>query len=263
MAGFSVPELRRKLNLLVETGHFADRAAIARAFGLSEITLRGWANGSSGTPPDTVPQKNVAALVDLYARALPDLSSGAIRRVLAGPASDLENLLRGGSDCSLKDLIAREADTSSAVLFFDNPNSMGLVRRATSNQPEPQFTVKIGQAFRLEFVTTSLAGFVIALQAAPSGWAVVSSSLDRKTGRIHVLGADTDGSLPFMIEDNEIGRHVFVAAQAARAFPAELHLAGQDGVPLDRTLLAHFIRHFEAQDRSSRRLLAIDIEVTR
>lgn len=263
MAGFSVPELRRKLNLLVETGHFPDRTAIAGAFGLSEVTLRGWANGSSGTPHDTVPRKNAAALIDLYARALPDLPKDQIQELISGPADDLEVLLKAGSANSLKELIAIEADKSNAAIFYDNPNSMGLVRRAGSAQPAPQFTVKLGQAFRLEFKTTSRAGFLIALQSAPSGWAVVSSSLDRKQNRIHIFGVEADGSLPFMVEDNEVGRHVFVVAQAARAFPAELHLSEQDGVPLDRVLLAHFIRHFEGQDKSSRRLMAAEIEITK
>lgn len=263
MAGMNVPELARKLNLLVETGIFADRAALAKMFDRSEITLRGWANGGSGTPPDTVPQKNVSTLIGLYEKALPNLSYTDVCSVLAGPASDLENLLKPGSERSLKELIAREADKSSASLFIDDQTSMGLVRRAARSQPAPQFKVKREQPFRLEFATASRASFVIAIQCAPGGWAVVSSSLDRSIGRVHVLGADPDGSLPFMIEDNELGQHIFVMAQAARAFPAELHLAEQDGVPLDRTLLAHFIRHFEAQDRSSRRLFAVDIEMTK
>ena len=260
MAGLSVPELRRKLQLLVETGHFENRAAIAKALRRSEITLRGWANGSSGAPPDIVPQQNAQNFVDLYAQALPGVSKSGIRGLLLGPADDLENLLRAAPDRSLRDLIAREADVQSAALFLDESGAFSLARRASRARSEPQYRVEIGQAFRVEFPTRSRGGFVLALQAAPGGWGVVPSALDRKAGRIHLPGADEDGALSFLIEDNERGRHLFIAAQAHTAFPSALLLAARDGIPLDRTLLAHFQRHFEAQDRSARRLFAVEIE---
>ncbi|RAP43221.1 hypothetical protein BYZ73_00480 [Rhodovulum viride] len=262
MIGLSVPELRRKLQLLVETGQFASRAEIAAALGRSEITLRGWVNGSSGTPPDTVPSRTEKAFRGLYARALPDLSEDRVRELLLGPADDLENLLRAAPDRSLRDLLVREADRASAALFLDESGSLSLVRRARREKGTPQFHVEIGQAFRIEFSTRSRAVFALALQAAPGGWGVVPCTFDRDRLRIHLPGAEENGEVSFLIEDNEIGRHLFIAAQAPSAFPAELLLAGRDGIPPDRTLLAHFQRHFEAQEKSARRLFAVEIEFT-
>ena len=66
-----------------------------------------------------------------------------------------------------------------------------------------------------------------------------------------------------MCEDNEIGVHLFAAAQAPRPFPPELFAAARDGAALDRTLLAHFVRSFEAQDETARRLFAFDLEIVR
>jgi hypothetical protein len=86
---------------------------------------------------------------------------------------------------------------------------------------------------------------------------------DGKAMRLHLPGTGDDGDLASMREETEPGTHRFVAAQAGRPFPAELSAAGHDGVSLDRTLLAHIARTFEAQESSSRRLFALDLQIVR
>jgi len=65
-----------------------------------------------------------------------------------------------------------------------------------------------------------------------------------------------------MSEDDLTGRHRFVVAVHPRPFPAEFAAAGRDGATLDQRLLAHLRRHIEAQPKSSRRLMALDVDVT-
>lgn len=259
MAGQSVPELRRKLHLLIERGLFADMDAIATAIGRSPVTLRGWANGGSGSEPNTVPAKNVVSLVTLYQQALPNWSLDEIVRLLEGPADDLENAMSVPSASRMHDLLRKEASWNAATLIHDE-QELSLIRRFNPEKPIPHYVVRLGMAFRLEFATRSRAGFMIGLQSAPSGWGIVPASHDRQHACIHFPGTDERGDIGMMVEQSDTGRHMFIAAQAARPFPRQLVEAGDDSIALDRNLLAHFQRHFLQQDRSTRRLFAVEIE---
>ncbi|WP_299971483.1 hypothetical protein [uncultured Roseobacter sp.] len=261
MAGLYVPELARKLKLLVREGHYPDLKAIAAALGRSWITVKGWGNDGRDTPPNTVPLKNVDALISVFHKSLPHKSPEQLRHLLTGPADDLEALLSPGDGFTLAALINQEAVTGSAQLFTKpHPSSRGFVRRAGTPADAPEFRVHLGQPFRLEFATRSRASFCLALQKSPAGWAALACSLDREHRRIHLLAAEEDGSLPFMIEDQDAGAHMFVVAQAAEVFPRALYLAGRDGVPLHQALLKAFKDHFESQSRSTRKLMSVEIE---
>lgn len=267
MGGMNVPQLRRKLSLLVQYGHYESMNALAAAMNRSPITLKGWANGGSGTPAETVPQRNISALINAFARALPDLADDHIRRLLEGPADDLESFLQTSPKDGLKDLIASEADMASARIFLDESGALSLVRRARRVPPAPRYRVQLGQAFRIEVPTKSRAGFVLGLQAAPGGWGVVPATLEREAGLIHLPGPEelegAHATLSYLVEENEIGSHLFIAAQSPKPFPDELLRAGRDGIPLDRTLLTRFQQHFEAQSRKYRRLFAVEIAFER
>lgn len=258
MAGLIVPELSRKLELLIDHGHFNSRAAIARSLGRSSVTLRGWANGGSGAPPNTVTRPNAKAFVGLFAAALPDLSKDQIRQLVDGPADDLEAALSSDSNRSLKYLIDRHADWNACTLHLAR-SEFGLVR-VVREEKVAQYRIALAKPFRLEFSTRSRAGFVVALQSAPGGWGVVPSYLDRRRKCVDLPGGNLNQEFGLITEENEIGNHVFVAAQASRPFPAAFKSAADDGISLDRTLLSHFLRHFEDQDKSTRRLFAVSIE---
>lgn len=260
MSGVPVPQLGRKLRLLVTHGHADHMTDLARKIGgRRPATLRWWQSESGGHVANTVPEDAFSDLLKVFGDALPGQTPKQLRQLVLGPADDLEGLLAPQEATSFRALIDREADRSSGTLYRED--GLGLIKAHGGHTSPPQARVRRGELFRIEFATRLRGGFVAAFQAAPGGWGSVPSVLMRGKGAIHLPDTLPDGSPGFMSEDNEIGRHLFVAAQAARPFPPELEAAARDGLPLDRTLLAHVVRVFEAQDRSTRRLFTLEVEV--
>lgn len=263
MKGVFVPELRRKLDLLIETGCFADRAELHHVLGRNETTVRGWINGGSGQPPDTIPQKAFGNVLQAFAIALPLYSNERIRDLLCGPLNDLEQTLTPASELSLSALIVREANTSSITLITEERGALGIARRAKRYEPAPQHTLSLGQWFRMEIGTRSRATCVLALQNAPSGWVIQPSMLDRDRLLIHVPGPDEKDETGYLTEENEIGRHQFIVAQCPLAFPAALLSAAHDGIILERGLVGQFADHYQSQPKTERRLFAVEVEFFR
>lgn len=255
-----MPQLGRKLRMLVTYGHAKDMTELARQVGgRSPETLRWWQSEGGGRAANTVPERAFSDLLKVFGAALPDQTPQQVRRLVLGPADDLEHLFAPQTALSFRALIDREADWLSGTLYRED--GLALIRTHGAQGQPPQARIRRGEPFRVAFMTRLRGGFVAAFQAAPGGWGYVPSALVRATRCIHLPDLLADGSPGFMSEDNEIGRHLFVAAQAARPFPPELAAAARDGLPLDRTLLAHVVRAFEAQERSSRSLFALDVEV--
>lgn len=263
MTGLIVPQLGRKIRLLVEYGIHPSIEAVARTLDRSPITLRGWGHGSSGTVPNRVPPQVASAFLELYAAALPDLAPEQVRQLVLGPADDLEAMLSASAAPSLMVLITREADRTSGTLFDEKRGRLSLIRTNKARAARPLQTIELGRALGVEFATRSRAGFAVALQSASGGWGLVPCTLDRASGRIYLPNLNDNGSRDMLREDNEIGPHLSIAAQAGRPFPPEPFAAARDGLALDRTLLAHFARNFEAQDKTTRRLFALDLEIVR
>lgn len=255
-----MPQLGRKLRILVAYGHAEDMSDLAKKIGgRNPGTLRWWQSEGGGRAANTVPARAFSDLLKVFGAALPDQTPEQVRQLVLGPADDLERLLAPIEAASFRALIEREADRSSGTLYRED--GLALIRAHGVQAQPPQACIRRGEPFRIAFSTRLRGGFVAAFQAAPGGWGSVPSVLVRGQGCIHLPDLLAHGSPGFMSEDNEIGRHLFVAAQAARPFPPELEAAARDGVPLDRTLLAHIVRAFEAQDRSTRRIFALDVEV--
>lgn len=260
VSGVPVPQLGRKLRLLVTHGHAKTMTDLAgKIGGRRPGTLRWWQSESGGREANTVPEDAFSDLLKVFGDALPGQTPKQLRQLALGPADDLEGLLAPQEATSFRALIAREADRSSGTLYRED--GLALIRAHRVQAQLPQARVRRGEPFRIAFATRLRGGFVAAFQAAPGGWGSVPSVLLRGKGVIHLPDTLPDGSPGFMSEDTEIGRHLFVAAQAARPFPPELEAAARDGIPLDRTLLAHVVRAFEAQDRTTRRLYALEVEV--
>lgn len=262
MSGVPVTQLGRKLRMLVTHGFAADMTDLAgKIGGRSPETLRWWQSEGGGRAANTVPDRAFADLLKVFGDALPSQTPDQLRRLVLGPADDLEHLLAPQTALSFRALIEREADRQSGTLYRED--GLGLIKTHGGPTSPPQARVRRGEPFRIEFATRLRGGFIAAFQAAPGGWGSVPSVLVRGKGVIHLPDTLLDGSPGFMSEDNEIGRHLFIAAQAARPFPPELEAAARDGLPLDRMLLAHIVRAFEAQDRYTRRLFALDIDVVK
>lgn len=259
--GLKVPELERKLQMLIGHGLAADKEDLAEKLGgLRPNTLKWWKNGDAARAPETVSAPAVPKLLDIIQQALPDLTLQQVRQVLLGPADDLKLLLAGPPAPTIAPLIEREADFAAGRLITED---LLLVRRRDRSPQGAEHRTALGQGFRIEFATTSRAGFAVALQSGPGGWGMVPCAVDAPQRRLLLPGLDEDGQPDWMVEENEAGRHRFIAAQGNRAFPPELSAALADRLTLDRTLIAHFLRSFEAQDKFTRRLFALDVDILR
>lgn len=254
-----VPQLGRKLRLLISHGPYPDMGALARALGRSPETLRWWQSGDAAREANTVPAAILPVLIDLYRDALPNLTADQVKRLVLGPADDLERLLAPNSAASFRALIEREADRSSGSLFSDDGLSLVSVNRALG--PAPHARVRLGQPFRIEFRSALRGGFAVAFQAAPGGWGFVPCGLSPSRRTIFLPDCDADGTPGMMCEETERGRHLFIAAQATRPFPADLGAAAMDGAVLDRALLAQFVLDYEARPAATRRLFVMDVEM--
>jgi hypothetical protein len=143
MTGLIVPQLSRKLHLLITYGHHPSLEAVAKALGRSPITLRGWVHGGSGTVPDRVPPQLASRFVDLYRQALPGLTPEQIRALLLGPADDLEALFAAKAAPSFMNLVEREADWTSGTVCLDEGGSFSLVQTNKGRRRAPACRIEL------------------------------------------------------------------------------------------------------------------------
>ena len=260
MAGPVIPQLGEKLRMLVACGAYPDMEGISVALARSPNTLRWWVSGDAARAPGTVSRAALPKLLAAFAKALPDLTTDEVRRALFGPAGDVETLLATTHLPSLSALIAREADRSSGTLFVRD-SALSMVRTRAAAVPASTYQVTLEQDFRIEFASRSRGRYVAAFQSDLRGWGIVPVAVHPKTRHLLLPGLDGEGEPEWMFEETETGRHTFVVLQVNRPLPAELSMASRDRLSLDRSLIAHVVRNFEAQDRSTRRLFALDVDV--
>lgn len=262
MTGVPVPQLGRKLRMLVACGRAEDMRDLAKKIGgRSPETLRWWQSEGGGRAANTVPDRAFADLLKVFGAALPDQTPEQVRRLVLGPADDLEHLLAPIEAASFRALIEREADKSSGTIFNEDGRPLSLIKTNKPLAHPAQARVHLGDLFRIEFATRSRGGFAVAFQGAPGGWWVLPCSLDLPKRRIFLPDRDAEKTPFLMREDLDAGRHLFVAVQADRPFPSEFHAAAQDGVLLDRGLLSHFLLDLEGRPKTARKLFALDIEI--
>lgn len=262
MSGVPVPQLGRKLRLLVTHGFAADMSDLAgKIGGRSPETLRWWQSEGGGRDANTVPERAFPDLLKVFGDALSGQTPEQVRRLVLGPADDLEHLLAPQTALSFRALIEREADKSSGTVFGEDGRLLSLIKTNRPISHPAQARVMLGELFRIEFATRSRGGFVVAFQGAPGGWWVLPCSLDIPTRRIFLPDRDEEKTPFLMREDLDAGRHLFVAVQADRPFPSELHTAAQDGVLLDRGLLSHFMQDLETRPKTARKLFALDVDI--
>ena len=262
MSGVPVPQLGRKLRMLVTHGFAADMTDLAgKIGGRSPETLRWWQSEGGGREANTVPAQAFSDLLKVFGDVLSGQTPEQIRRLVLGPADDLERLLAPQTALSFRALIEREADKTSGTVFGEDGRLLSLIKTNKPLARPAQARVMLGALFRIEFATRSRGGFVVAFQGAPGGWWVLPCSLDIPKRRIFLPDCDEEKTPFHMREDLDAGCHLFVAVQADRPFPSDLHAAAQDGVLLDRALLSHFLRDLEARPKTARKLFALDVEI--
>ncbi|WP_299961511.1 hypothetical protein [uncultured Roseobacter sp.] len=260
MAKTYVPELAKKIDLLIKYGLYKNRVAIAAKLKCSTETIKWWIYGDKAREPGCVSGSGMRRVHDLFAAALPDLSRPKVEQLMLGPADDIERLLAPLQADSLIALVRKEAVTTATTLFDERGGSLGLVETTKARKPAPHYTVKKSKLFRLAFKTHLRGAFTIAFQKSPGGWGIVPSDAEKAV--LHVPGRDEEGELAVMCEHNEVGRHTFIIAQSTKPFPEQLIAAQADGVQLDRILLGHFAADYRVRPKTTKSLFSVNIEIT-
>jgi hypothetical protein len=262
MAGLLVPLLMQKLRLLTAYRHFEDIDQIAREVGVAAGTLRWWATGDAAREAGRISQKNIDAVLAVFAHALPDMPRDKLLSIVRGPLDDLETHLQSGAIITLTQLVEREADHTSGKLFLEERASLGLIETKQVNRRAAQFQMALGKYFRIEFPTNLTGGNLIGLQKAQQAWGMVPCFFGAEQKCIFMPGYDADGALASMCERRDTGLHQFIAIQTDRPIPPEIMAAEIEGVSLDRTILSHVARFLMAQPARSRRIFVMDIDFT-
>lgn len=255
MSSLRVPDLLKKLNLLIEYSEYSNLAEIADHLDKKLETVRSWTKGAG---LDVVPSHRRDAFIDLFAAQLPMLSRDQLIETLQSPRVHLEQAFITQKMPSLRALIEAQARFDRGKLVLA-PNGLDLVE-IRRDQAATELRVPLGQYFRLEFETPHHGSQVIGLQHAPQGWAVLAASFDATRKTIHLPSLEADGSPNFMRERNDLGVNRFIAIQTLHPLPAVLHAALADRVVLNRFDLASLAEHLGSLGKTTRAIFALDIE---
>jgi hypothetical protein len=256
----SVDALKRKIDLALERGLVADWTKLAETLNASPKTIRWWIQGSAGHEPGEMPKDAFDAFTRIFTGALADDSEETVRRLMAGPAIELEDALTSSPVSTDTFSFTRDAitDEGRLVLFVDDAGLVEVGRRSSDNLP----AVHLHAPFRIEFKAMRGVRYAIVLQHAGRRWGAVSANPNRTEGVIHVPGIAPDGHPFTMRETEQEGAHAFYCIQSRRPFTAPLVAAFADPVELDRRVLGMVARHYDGLSPGERRCQLLSIQVT-
>ncbi len=260
----SVPELRKKLNILIAYGCYSDWDAIAVALGKSPKTIQWWADGAANREPNAVPKGSFQKLVDLFSSALPaHRPDDEVRKLILGPASELESEFRAAPTISLAGLIEDEAINDAGSIIRADRSNMELVEsEPVGDAPEPDAVIKLNEWFRVVFRSSLHGQYVLAMQNVQQTWGGLAATFEAESRSIYLPGLNEASGRPvFMREVRDRGTHRFVVMQTAEPTPVDLRSAFQDRVAFDKSLLDRAATFYASQPKSRRCLFLLELKV--
>lgn len=258
MTAFIVPDLQRKLDVLLSRQVFASKDEIARHLGKSLKTVNWWAHGNSTRERGLIPPDSEADVLSLFAACFPQGTSTIdIKHALALSGSNFERAVQLAWSPSWETLVSRHANATAGRLLM-RPGEIGLVEvDAPSRDGGP--LVPLGAWFRIEFQTDFAASNLYACQQAPSSIGPVPVQLT--SGGIHLPSPTRSGQPAYMRERADAGRHVFVAIQTALALPPDLAAPFSSVLPLETSLLQRVAANLMSLSVARWRLFALAVTI--
>lgn len=240
MSRRNVPDLARKIDLLIASEPIGSREAFAQCMGVSAGTTYDWANGTATSPANTLPQTRIAAFAESVAAALGcEENDPIIGEIVHGPADLLATRLQARNAPALTDTVQKIGREIEAKLI--RPESeIGAVRIVRQSDIEPKLRLRLGEAFRLEFHDGPGFRLWIALQKSPSGWWSLGRVAQSADGVIHFPGESTQGTFDTMVEDSEAGRHRFVVVGLRQSLAISFDRFESEQMPIDALTLSAF-----------------------
>jgi len=263
MSTVMIPDLKRKLDLLMAFGPRKDWAALAVPFGRSLKTLRWWADGDDSRNPGTLPDDHVQTMLTLVREALPAGCDDDARRLLFGDFRFFEQAMRAQhlAAVSLPTIIEQEGRLDRGRLH--RAPDINLVERIGAKAEVP--VVELGQPFCLEF-PCDVAGHALVLQHVQQTWAAVALSdadaiVRVRPGQYFVPTRHADGTAAFMVEDCDVGLHRFVALITPNPYPAGIVVAAKQASVFDLVTLNALAEHYLQQAKAQRSIDVIALRV--
>lgn len=259
MTALIIPDLQRKLDVLLARRIFASKDEIARHLGKSLKTVNWWGHGNNTRTPGLIPADSEAAVLSLFAACFPEGTSTIdVRNALALSGSNFERAVQLAWSPSWETLLSRHANATAGKLLI-RPGEIGLVEiDAPSRDGDP--LVPLGAWFRIEFQTDVTASHLYACQQAPSGIGPVPPQIAPERV-IQLPSASRPGQPAYMRERADAGRHMFVAIQSARALPADLAAPFSGVLPLETSLLQRVAAHLMSISQTQWRLFALSVTI--
>ena len=259
MTALIIPDLQRKLDVLLSRQVFAGKDEIARHLGKSLKTVNWWAHGSSAREPGLIPPDSEAAMLMLFASCFPEGTSEIkIKNALMLSGAEFERAVQLAWSPSWETVLSRHANATAGKLLM-RPGEIGLVEiDAPSREDGP--IVPLGAWFRIEFQSEFTASHIYACQQAPSGIGPVPAKITQGRG-IQLPSPTNPGQSAYMRERADAGRHVFVAIQSARALPADLAAPLSGGLPLETSLLQRVAAHLMSIPLTQWRIFALSVTI--
>lgn len=262
MKDTTIPQLRQKFRLLIDYGHFKNLEAIAKALGKRPGTIKSWADGGDRWESGRIAKASYDNVIELFAKAIAryhDIDD--VESSVKGRTSDLEALFKRPSSLVLSTLIKQEAVSNTGILIKVPKGPLDLVRTSNAPSSGSDYSVLVGESFRIVFEKARTGTNIVVLQQARQGWGFVTAKLHSETLEILVPGFNADGSIADMSEHHWVGDNNFIAFQARIPFPQKILTAVKEGLPPDNSLIQELVEFYAAQKFENRRLFVLSVLV--
>lgn len=259
-----IPQLRRKLALLIEHDHYANLEGIALAAGTTSKTLQSWADsGSDGLTPGLVSVKGYPNLIKVFGEAIRRQNQVQdVGALIKGETRDLGSHLKPASSIiSFGQLIEKEATKDSIRFYKRKYGRTSLVKKRNEDAETTDNYVQIGEEFRMVFKSKCSGSNCIILQTHHQDWGFTPSHYDNTANEFWMPDPDHDGMPDYTEELNWFGINRFIAIQSAAPFPTEVNHAIETGISPDNTFLQRLADFYLAQPQTHRSISLFTLEI--
>ena len=254
-----VPELQKKLGLLVRYGYFESFEAIAAALGRKPKTVRRWAHGDGTRDAGRIPADSHERVIRLLTGCLvPDVPEHRALEIVLGPASLMAEQLGAGVPRSIRDFVAAEGDAGACRLFAAEEGEIGLIE-TDQERPRARFRVELDGWFRIVVGKDLRRRNIVALQLTSSTSGFVPHALEPATGHVLLPGLKEDGGLAYMRERRDNGVSRFAVIGIGRPWPADIPADGTR--PLSEALLDRLGHVYGQQPPEEREIHVATVDI--
>lgn len=258
-----IPQLRRKLALLVENEHFANLEEIANGIGTTQKTLEGWADyGSNKVTKGMISGKHYQQTLEIFKGVLCKQHGDIdVEAIVKGEVSELARYLSHSPRFTFHELVERYAITHGSKAFIDKNTGMPAVKRRSQKMPLTLFKATTKQWFWIEFQTDLTSSHTIAIQQRANEWAFSDVEYVKDEKQILIPGLRADGFPDSIQEADWDGINTFYAVQTIKPWPQVIMEAIKSSAPIDNAFLQKVADHYASNKPDNRRLFASAIDV--